>query len=116
MNRPRPADSLDRDQLIALAVAELIAAERGGGRAAIVEIPEQIDRTNPAVELITSDAVGTLAIEHTLIEPYPGQIQDNHQIRPYAEALPTMLAGRLPAGSRFDLNLDVRVVNEIKPK
>jgi hypothetical protein len=106
---------MDRDQLVALAVAELIAAERGGGRVGIEAIPERDDRTNPAVELITFDAVGTLAIEHTLIEPYPGQIQDNHQIRPYAEALPTMLAGRLPAGSRFDLNLDVRVVNGIKP-
>lgn len=106
---------MDRDQLIALAVAELIAAQRGGGQVMVVAVPERDDRTNPVVELVTADAVGTLAIEHTLIEPYPGQIQDSHQIRPYAEALPTMLAGRLPTGSRFDLNLAIRVVNGIKP-
>ncbi len=106
---------LDRDQAVALAVARLIAAERSGGEVEIRAVPEQVDRTNPAVEPITSDAVGTLAIEHTLIEPYPGQIQDSHQVRPYAETLPMMLAGRLPAGSRFDLNLDIRVVNGIKP-
>lgn len=106
---------LDRDQAVALAVACLIAADRSGGEVEIRAVPERDDRTNPAVELITADAVGTLAIEHTLIEPYPGQIQDNHQVRPYAETLPTMLAGRLPAGSRFDLNLDVGVVNGIKP-
>lgn len=106
---------LDRDQAVALAVARLIAADRSGGEVEIRAVPERDDRTNPAVELITADAVGTLAIEHTLIEPYPGQIQDNHQIHPCAETLPTMLAGRLPAGSRFDLNLDVGVVNGIKP-
>lgn len=106
---------LDRDQAVALAVARLIAAERCGGEVEIRAVPERDDRTSPAVELITADAVGTLAIEHTLIEPYPGQIQDNHQVRPYAETLPTMLAGRLPPGSRFELNLDVRVVNGIKP-
>lgn len=110
-----PDGTLDRDQVLALAVAELIAAYRGGGQVRVVAVPERDDRTNPAVELITADAVGTLAIEHTLIEPYSGQIQDNYQISPYAETLPTMLAGRLPAGSRFDLNLDVRAVNGIKP-
>lgn len=115
MNRQSTDGYMDRDQLIALAVAELIAAQRGGGQVVVVALPDRDDRTNPAVELIAADAVGTLAIEHTLIEPYPGQIQDNHQIRPYAQTLPTMLAGRLPAGSRFDLNLDVRVVNGIKP-
>lgn len=106
---------LDRDQAVALAVARLIAADRSGGEVEIRAVPERDDRTNPAVELITADAVGTLAIEHTLIEPYPGQIQDNHQVRPYAEKLPTMLAGRLPAGSRFDLTLDVGVVDGIEP-
>lgn len=106
---------MDRDQVLALAVAELIAANRGGGQVRVVAVPERDDRTKPVVELVTADAVGTLAIEHTLIEPYPGQIQDHHQIRPYAEALSRMLAGRLPTGSRFDLNLDVRAVNGIKP-
>lgn len=115
MNRPGPDCSLDRDQLIALAVAELIAVQKGGGQVMVVAVPERDDRINPAVELIASDGVGTLAIEHTVIEPYPGQIQDNHQIRPYAETLPTMLAGRLPPGSRFDLNLDIRVVIGTKP-
>lgn len=106
---------LDRDQAVALAVARLIAAERSGGEVEIRAVPERDDRTNPAVELITADAVGTLAFEHTLIEPYSGQIQDNYQVRPYVVMLPTMLADRLPAGSRFDLNLDVGVVNGIKP-
>ncbi len=106
---------LDRDQAVALAVARLIAADRTGVEVEIRAVPERADQTNPAVELITADAVGTLAIEHTLIEPHPGQIQDYHQVRPYAETLPTMLAGRLPAGSRFDLNLDVRVVNGVNP-
>ena len=106
---------MDRDQIIALAVAELIADQRGGGQVTVVAVPEREDRTNPAVELITSDAVGTLAIEHTLIEAFPGQIQDSHQIRPYVETLPTMVADRMPEGSRFELNLDVRGVDGIRP-
>lgn len=100
---------------MALAVAQLIADCRGGGTASVVAVPEQDDRSNPAVELVTADALGTLAIEHTLIEPYPGQIQDNVQISPYVETLPTMLEDRLPVGSRFQLILDPCVVNGIKP-
>lgn len=106
---------LDRDQAVALEVARLIATTRSGGEVEVRAVPEREDRTNPAVELITSDAVGTLAIEHTLIEAFPGQIQDSHQIRPYVETLPTMLAGRVPAGSWFELNLDVRGVDGIRP-
>jgi hypothetical protein len=106
---------LDRDQVIALAAARLIAAARDGGEVTILDVPERTDRTNPAVELMTSDAVGSLAIEHTQIEPYPGQIADNHRIRPYAEALPEMLASSVPDGSRLALNLDVGAVIGIRP-
>lgn len=105
---------LDRDQSISLVVARMVAVERSGGDVEIRAIPEREDRTNPAVELVTADSVGTLAIEHTIIEPYPGQIRDNHQIRPYATTLPAMLTGRLPPGGRFEINLDVGVANGIK--
>lgn len=109
-------NTLDRDQAIALAVARLIAAERGGGQVQICAIPERDDRNNQAVELITCDAVGTLAIEHTRIEAFRKQIQDDTQIQPYAEQLPAILAGRLPAGSRYELIFDIRGVNGTKPE
>lgn len=106
---------LGRDQTIALAVARLIATARSGGDVEILKKPEEEDRSRPAVELVTEDAVGTLAIEHTLVEPFSAQIRDQQQMRPYAEALPGLLEGRLPAGSQFELNLAVGSTNGIKP-
>lgn len=101
-NRDTEAD-LDRDQAVALAVARLIAEDRTGGEVEIMAVPERADRTNPAVELITADAVGTLAIEHTLIEPYPGQIQGENWLLPRgdeerAERLPDKCTIRMKAG------------------
>ena len=106
---------LDRDHAVALAVARVIAAERAGGAVEIRGIPEREDRTNKVVELVTSDAVGTLALEHTLIEPYPGQIRDGYRIRPYEEALPAILGNRLPVDSRFDLCFGIGAVDGIEP-
>jgi hypothetical protein len=100
---------LDRDQAVALAVARLIAADRTGVEVEIRAVPERADRTNPAVELITADAVGTPAIEHTLIStrPDPGL-----QGPPLHETLPTMLAGRLPPGDG-STSASTCVVNEV---
>lgn len=101
-----------RDQRLAFAVAELISERRGGGRVAVVSVPEDEDRTNPAVELVTADSVGELAIEHTLIEAFTGQITDQHQIQPYAAKLPGLIGPEdLPTGSRFELNVDIRAVH-----
>lgn len=105
---------LNRDELIALCVAQHIADGRDGGTVRIVRQPEREDRTNPVVELVTSDAVGCLAIEHTLIESFTGQIADQRQIQPYVESLPKLLGGDLPESSRFDINVDPRAVVGVK--
>lgn len=105
---------LNRDELIALHVAQLIADGRDGGTAHIMGQPEREDRTNPVVELVTSDAVGCLAIEHTLIESYTGQITDQRQIQPYIESLPKLLGDDLQESSRFDINVNPRAVAGVK--
>lgn len=108
------AHELKRDEQIALTVAQLIADRRAGGTAEVFAMPEREDRTKPVVELITSDRVGRLAIEHTLIESFTGQIEDQRQIQPYVDALPETLGDDLPRTSRFDINLDVRAVVGVK--
>lgn len=104
-----------RDQRIALAVAQLIADRRGGGKARVVRIPEHEDRTNPVVELVTEDAVGMLAIEHTLIESYTGQINDGFEVGCFEEPLRAALLNDLPEGSRFDLSLAIRGAKGVRP-
>lgn len=107
-------EDLNRDELIALHVAQLIADGRGGGTARIAGQPEREDRTNPVVELVTSDTVGCLAIEHTLIESFTGQIEDQRQIQPYVESLPKLFGDDLPQSSRFDINVNPRAVVGVK--
>jgi hypothetical protein len=52
-----------RDQRLAFAVAMVVAQLRDGGEPRVVDVPDVKDRENPAVELITADDVGRLAIE-----------------------------------------------------
>lgn len=110
-----PRELPGRDQRLALAVADEIARYRGGSDVRVVSLPEEEDRTNPAVELETADEIGHLVIEHTTIEPFTGQVGENHRIRPYGEALTSRLAGRLPNVSRFEINLDVGAVDGARP-
>lgn len=113
-HRPQ-AGPYDRDQRMALAVAWLIAGHRGGGEVHVVRIPEEEDRTRPAVELETTDDVGSLVIEHTQIEPYSNHIGENHRIREYAEGILPSLAGHLPANSSFQLLLSIGAIDGVKP-
>ncbi len=41
------------------------------------QFPEDEDRTKPAVEVIATDGTRTMAIEHTLLEPFVGQKEDD---------------------------------------
>lgn len=103
------------DARLSFAAGELVANHRQGGAVTLVTCPELEERTLPSVELVTRDHVGELAIEHTRIEAYEGQIVDPIEIAPYAERLADRLADRLPPGSRFELVLDVRAANGVKP-
>ena len=55
----------------------MIAMRRGSRTPAVLAVPDVEDRNKPAVELIVDDGVGSLAIEHTRIEPFAGLLEAN---------------------------------------
>ena len=68
--------SLNRDQLIALMVAERDAELHGRGAVRPVEWPDAENRLAKAVEFRGVDDVGEVVVEHTRIESYDSQIDD----------------------------------------
>ena len=69
-------DGLERDQLIALMVAEKDAALHQRGSVRVIAWSDVVDRDRPAVELCALDDSGELVVEHTRIESYPDQVKD----------------------------------------
>lgn len=69
-------DGLERDQLIALMVAEKDAELRQTGPVRVIVWSDTVDRDRPAVELCAADDRGEIVVEHTRIESYPGQVDD----------------------------------------
>ena len=90
---------LRRDQLIALMVAELDADLRDHGPVQAVAWPDDDDHVDKAVELIARDATGAeVAIEHTRIESFPGQMADRLAIHEYFRRGGPQISGRNDAG------------------
>ena len=68
--------ALNRDQLIALMVAERDAERLGRGEVRPLEWPDAENRLAKAVEFRGVDDVGEIVVEHTRIESYDSQIDD----------------------------------------
>lgn len=68
--------ALNRDQLIALMVAERDAELHGRGEVRPLEWPDAANRLAKAVEFRGVDDVGEVVVEHTRIESYDSQIDD----------------------------------------
>lgn len=103
------------DARLSFAAGQFVANHRQGGVVTLVARPELEERTLRSVELVMRDHVGELAIEHTRIEAFEGQIVDPLEIAPYADGLEHRIDDRLPPGSRFELVLDVGAASGVKP-
>ena len=68
--------ALNRDQLIALMVAERDAELHGRGAVRPIEWPDAKNRLAKAVEFRGVDDVDEIVVEHTRIESYDSQIED----------------------------------------
>jgi len=89
---------LKRDQLIALITAELDAERHGRGGVLLDAWPDADDRANPAVDFVGHDDVGEVAVEHTRIESFPGQIKDRLATEAVFPKLGPEIPGRRDAG------------------
>jgi hypothetical protein len=71
---------MNRDQQV---VAHLFTAlnRQYGASFKVVRWPDEDNRQTPAVEAVASDASGeTVAIEHTLIQPFEGEREDGERL------------------------------------
>jgi hypothetical protein len=68
---------LGHDKRVSVFAAQEIASTRNGGAFCVDRFPDEIDRTNKAVDLIGHDDYGTIVAEHTVIESYSHQLHDS---------------------------------------
>jgi hypothetical protein len=105
-----------RDEDVSLRVAERVARARRRAPVHVVDRPERLpDNNGPKVELVVRDSVADIAIEHTKIESYPGQITDGRRIVEWGMKVRAAVEGRLPEDSGFDLGFDPHAVDGTPP-
>ena len=74
--------------------ARKIVERRNGGIFTPDEFPDEIERTEPAIDLIGHDSVGAICLEHTRVEAYEHQTLDNLR----AKTVKAELEGRFTSG------------------
>ncbi len=89
-------DYMRRDQrLVDLFIAGY--NEKFGTNFKVVERPDETNRAKPAIEAIAHDPnLGSLAIEHTLVQPFMGEKEDNQRFDTAIACLERNLALRVP--------------------
>lgn len=63
--------------------AQWVAGQRGGNEPTLISKPDEKEREAPAVDAWFNDGVGHIYIEHTLIEPFPGQLADDIRLNDF---------------------------------
>jgi hypothetical protein len=79
--------------------------------------PDEVERNEATVDFLARDSEGrVLAIEHTLSEPYDGQITDfklfDERLGPVRE----LVTGHLPEGVLFDLVIQPGTAHKFRPQ
>ena len=78
------------------AFARDILAVRTGETIAVTERPEVVHRSSPAVEELWESPSRRYAVEHTRLESFDGQLENEVRLRRMILPVRDMLAGRLP--------------------
>lgn len=108
--------SLDADHEISLAVARLLAHREGmnADDVRIVAVPE---RDTPSednlVDLVVEVEGERWAIEHTQVETYENQLQDDARLRSLVDPIRDAVSSELPVG-HYTLVVPIGVVDGIK--
>jgi predicted nucleotidyltransferase len=75
-----------------------------------IDRPERRERRRKAVELILRGASAEFALEHTRLESFIAQIEDDHQFMDLLSPLPEMIGETLPVPGRYVLVVQPRAV------
>lgn len=107
---------LERDELIALMVAELDARLNGRGNVTVETWPDRDNDVEETVELIARDAGGEVVLEHTRIESYPGQINDHTAVYDYFERGGPDLPDAGDLGGHLALGVPIQLFSRSLPR
>jgi hypothetical protein len=84
-----------------------IAERRNGGTFFEDFVPDESERTVPAIDLVGHDSLGAICLEHTLVEAYEGQTLDNKRAREVSALLAKRLARGLDPPGAYTLGLNL---------
>jgi hypothetical protein len=89
--------------------------DRGGLKRAGAYSPED-EKIGPPVQYVFELGAQKYAVEHTVIEAFPGQIRANTDFASFVSPIATALHGNLPRPGKFDLIFDIDPTRGLTPK
>lgn len=71
---------INHDKQVSIFAAERLVIGRNGGNLVLDAFPDEVERQERAVDLLAHDGIGTIVVEHTVVESYLHQVHDNVRI------------------------------------
>lgn len=110
---------LKSDSAMCLAVARAIAAMRGLGTVTSFDDPDNSLKTAGAPQrrkfidlVVTTEQNVDLALEHTVIEPHEGRLEDGRRLVEYLVPLETAMMGLLPTDRTYHLTVQKGAISK----
>jgi hypothetical protein len=110
------AKPLAHDKRVCLYAAETLAERRNGGPVYADRFPDEEERRRPAIDLIAHDTMGSIGVEHTLIEAYEQQVRDNQRVNEVFNGFAERFGHSLPSPGLYTLAIPTRGAHEFPRK
>jgi hypothetical protein len=96
------------------AAVRIFLSNRFGVPLAVAARPDVVERNLQAVEEVWRSPIGLLAVEHTRVEAFEGQVRDDKAFLRLLEPVQPATAGRVPG--TFAIRIDVGVASKARVK
>jgi hypothetical protein len=103
--------SIEHQDEVVERTAAVVATQLGGRLTAPMHWPEKKrPAVDGAVDGIATTSLGSIAIEHTYLESFTGELEDNLRVSDLLGGLVTRLSGSLPRPGHYTLDVAVGAV------
>jgi hypothetical protein len=102
------------DKRLCRTAAQRLADRRDGGPLREVCYPDD-DSTGPNIDLLARDGVSEIAIEHTTLETFQGQIRDNVRFKQLLADMTDRVGSTLPTPGHYQLAVPIEAVAGVNP-
>jgi hypothetical protein len=94
------------DKRVCLYAVQELSNARNGGPLTVDGYPDEVERQQPAIDLVAHDRLGTIIAEHTRIESYPAQLYDNKRVTEVFAGFADRFGHSLDAPGCYTLAID----------